>query len=628
MRVFEKNSNIFKLLSEAVSEGIIVINEEQLIVAANTRASAMFGYENEALVGEPLEVLIPQTYSKAHQTHVSGFYRKHEQRRMAEGRTLFGLRKNKDQFPLEVGLNPFVLYGNTYVLALVIDVTERKKIEESQKMKTAALEAALNGITITDALQEDNPIIYANTAFEKITGYAKEEILGRNCRFLQAGDHDQEAVKKMYGAIKEGKGCHVQLRNYKKDGTLFWNEVSINPIADESERITHYVGIQNDITERKMAEQEIGHLARIFDESLNEIYVFDAHTLQFINANYGAQKNTGYVMAECKKMTPLDLKPEFSEDKFRKLISPLLDGSMEKMDFETVHRRKDGTTYPVEVHLQISSLGDKQVIVAIILDISDRKDYTQKLEKTVERRTEQLKKALETEKELNDLKTKFLSLVSHEFKTPLSGILTSTILVGKYTEKDQQEKREKHLKTITGMVHHLTQILDDFLSMEQLEKGKEVYHHSEFSLSKLVNEVIYNANMLLKNGQRINYPQNIDDVSICQDEKIMALVLTNLLTNAVKYSQEDTEIDLKVDLMADKIIIHVKDQGIGIPEKDQKHIFDRYFRAENVLTTQGTGIGLNMIKAHVENLGGSIFFISKQNKGSTFTVELPLGKAP
>ena len=97
---------------------------------------------------------------------------------------------------------------------------------------------------------------------------------------------------------------------------------------------------------------------------------------------------------------------------------------------------------------------------------------------------------------------------------------------------------------------------------------------------------------------------------------------------AEELNQEDTEIDLKVDLMADKIIIHVKDQGIGIPEKDQKHIFDRYFRAENVLTTQGTGIGLNMIKAHVENLGGSIFFISKQNKGSTFTVELPLGKAP
>ncbi|MGB6151309.1 MAG: HAMP domain-containing sensor histidine kinase, partial [Pricia sp.] len=266
----------------------------------------------------------------------------------------------------------------------------------------------------------------------------------------------------------------------------------------------------------------------------------------------------------------------------------------------------------------------RQMVIAIILDISDRKNYTHKLEKTVEQRTEQLKKALETEKELNELKTKFLSLVSHEFKTPLSGILTSATLVGKYTKEDQQEKRDKHLKTIIGGVHHLNHILNDFLSMESLEKGKEVYRYSNFSLSKLVNKVIYNANMMLKSGQHINYPRNIDDVHINQEEKIADLVLTNLLNNAVKYSREDTEIDLKVDLMTDKIVFHIKDSGIGIPKKDQKYIFDRYFRAENVLTTQGTGIGLNIVKAHVENLGGKIGFKSTENKGSAFTVELPL----
>lgn len=624
MHVFEKNSNIFKLLSEAVSEGIIVINQEQVIVAANMRASSMFGYGDEELVGEPLEVLIPQTYRTVHRSHVSEFYKKHEQRRMAEGRSLSGIRKNKELFPLEVGLNPFSLYGNTYVLALVIDITERKKIEENQKMKTAALEAALNGVTITDALQKDNPIIYFNSAFEKLTGYAKEEILGKNCRFLQKNDTDQSGVREIRQAIQEGRGCNVQLRNYKMDGTLFWNQISISPVTDGSGRITHFVGIQDDITERKIAEQEIGHLAKIFDESLNEIYVFDAQSLYFINANYGAQKNTGYVLTECKKMTPLDIKPEFTETKFRKLIAPLLDGSRQKINFETLHRRKNGTTYPVEAHLQTSTLGDTQMIVAIILDISDRKNYTLKLEKTVERRTKQLKKALEKEKELNELKTKFVSLVSHEFKTPLSGIMTSATLVGKYTTKNQQEKRDKHLKTIIGSVNHLTHILDDFLSMEQLEKGKEIYRYTEFSLSKLVNEVVYNTNMMLKTGQRIQYPRNIDDISIHQDEKIMALALNNVLQNAVKYSREDTEIDLTINVSGDTIVFQIEDQGIGIPEQDQKNIFERYFRAENVLTIQGTGIGLNIVKSHVENLGGKIYFRSVENKGSIFTIELPL----
>ena len=225
---------------------------------------------------------------------------------------------------------------------------------------------------------------------------------------------------------------------------------------------------------------------------------------------------------------------------------------------------------------------------------------------------------------MNELKSKFLSLVSHEFKTPLSGILNAATLVGKYQREDQQDKREKHLKTIMGGVQHLTNILDDFLSIERMEKGKEVYYLTDFSLSKLVNEVVYNANMLLKNGQHINYPNNIEDVTIHQDQRIVALTLTNLLHNAIKYSPEDTEIDLKVELSNNKITFHIKDEGIGISKKEHKHIFDRYFRSENVLLTQGTGIGLNIVKTHLENLGGRIYFESVENQGSTFVVELPI----
>lgn len=141
----------------------------------------------------------------------------------------------------------------------------------------------------------------------------------------------------------------------------------------------------------------------------------------------------------------------------------------------------------------------------------------------------------------------------------------------------------------------------------------------------MVNEVVYNINMLLKSGQRINYPQNIDDVVIYQDEKIVNLILTNLLFNSVKYSSEDTEIDILLEIETNKMVLHIKDQGIGIPKRDQKHIFERYFRAENALLSQGTGIGLNIVKGHVDNLGGKVYFKSEFNKGSTFTVELPIG---
>ena len=296
--------------------------------------------------------------------------------------------------------------------------------------------------------------------------------------------------------------------------------------------------------------------------------------------------------------------------------------------------------------------------MALIVDISVRKQQEQekqklnvKLEKEVDRRTKDLKKAiskleklnikldkenkkrkkaeaetkiaLEKEMELNELKTKFLSLVSHEFKTPLSAILTSSLLLRKYKLTDQQPKRDKHIQTISDEVHYLDAILNDFLSLEKLDKGKVKYNFNTFNLSKVVNEVVYNANMLLKDGQQINYPENINGLSMYQDEKIVEIALSNLVNNAIKYSFENTLIDIEISQNDKLTVFKVKDNGIGIPLKDQKNIFNRYFRAENVLLTQGTGIGLNIVKDHLDNLDGKIYFESNENEGSTFTIELP-----
>jgi hypothetical protein len=129
---------------------------------------------------------------------------------------------------------------------------------------------------------------------------------------------------------------------------------------------------------------------------------------------------------------------------------------------------------------------------------------------------------------------------------------------------------------------------------------------------------------MFKNGQHINYPKNIDDISIYNDEKILDLVLGNLLNNAIKYSPENTIIDFNITSNIDGLVFEIKDSGIGIPLKDQKHIFERYFRAENALTNQGTGIGLNIIKGHLESLNGSILFQSIEDEGTTFIVKLPI----
>ena len=324
--------------------------------------------------------------------------------------------------------------------------------------------------------------------------------------------------------------------------------------------------------------------------------------------------------------------------------------------------KKDGSLFPVEAGLNPFTIEDEDYVMSLVIDITVRKEAQRQirelnaeLEKKIEIRTRELRKsvtdlkdlnldledeikrrkraekriknALQKEKELNELKTKFLSLVSHEFKTPLSGIMTSATLAEKYTREEQQEKREKHLVTIRNKVHYLNNILNDFLSIERLDSGRGQYKYSTFGLKRLINEVVYNANVTLKDGQEIIYPKDIEDVQLFMDEKILELILSNLLGNAIKYSPENTLIKFRVDFEGELIVFEVEDQGRGIPEKDQKHIFERYFRAENALLDEGTGIGLNIARTHLENLGGSIEFESKENVGTTFTIKVPMDKS-
>ncbi|WP_366140783.1 PAS domain S-box protein [uncultured Algibacter sp.] len=621
--MFQQDQEIFNILLEIVSEGVIIVDNHQKIMEVNTSAETIFGYPKSELINKELNLLLPSNYHTSHSAYFEKFIEKGKRRKMGEAKDLYGLKKDGTIFPIEAELNPFTIYNKVYVMALIRDVSEKKAIEKNLMLRTQALQSAKNGVIITDAQKHDNPIIYFNSAFQTLTGYSDAEILNHNCRFLQGNDRDQEPLKRLREAIKNGESCQATLRNYKKDGTMFWNDLYVFPITDSKGLVTNFIGIQNDVTLKKNSEEERHHFATIFNESLNEIYVFDTETLKFINVNYGAQKNIGYSLEELKNMTPLDIKPNDNRAEFRKTIDILLKKNVEKVEFETVHQRKNGTKYPVEVHLQLSNLGERNVFVAIILDITERKNYTTKLENKVEERTQQLKVALSKEKELNELKTKFLSLVSHEFKTPLSGILTSSQLLSKYQLTEHQEKRGKHLKIITDKVYFLNNILNDFLSIEKLETGKVNYKFGHFKLSKIVNEVVYNANMLLKEGQQIKYPENIDDLSLYQDEKIFQLIFFNLLHNAIKYSAEGSVIDLQIKQDKTLTTLTVKDEGIGIPEKDKKSIFERYYRAENVVNIQGTGIGLNIAKNHLENLGGSIYFESKENVGTIFTITFP-----
>ncbi|SNR34096.1 PAS domain S-box-containing protein [Lutibacter agarilyticus] len=234
----------------------------------------------------------------------------------------------------------------------------------------------------------------------------------------------------------------------------------------------------------------------------------------------------------------------------------------------------------------------------------------------------QLKKTLNKEKELNSLKTKFITLASHEFKTPLSAILSSTELMAKYANLLNTGKLNEHLQKVKMMVNRLNGMLDDLLTLENIETGQVSTNFSHFNYNDLIQEIIIATKPHLKKNQTINIEKS-DLKLIYHDFNILKIILTNLLYNAIKFSKENSEIFLKISSSKSNLHLSVKDSGIGIPKAEQGFIFTQFFRAKNAIYYPGTGIGLNIIKGYINRFKGDIKFTSVENEGSVFIIKLP-----
>lgn len=245
------------------------------------------------------------------------------------------------------------------------------------------------------------------------------------------------------------------------------------------------------------------------------------------------------------------------------------------------------------------------------------------LEDKVKRRTAALEASLDREKELNELKSAFVSMASHEFRTPLSTIKSSASLVDKYEELRDTENVQKHTGRIKSSVVHLTSILNDFLSLSKLEAGKIDYLPKEVNLYDYTHGIIEELQPLCIDGQHINHHHDGNGITVNIDPYIVKNVLNNLISNAVKYSPSGKDVDLTTSLTENVVNIEVKDHGIGIPLEEQNKMFQKFFRANNARDLKGTGLGLNIVKQYLDLAGGTIDFTSKENTGTTFTVRIP-----
>ncbi|MEM9896779.1 MAG: PAS domain-containing sensor histidine kinase [Bacteroidota bacterium] len=428
-------------------------------------------------------------------------------------------------------------------------------------------------------------------------------------------------------------------------------------------------------SEYLMSQKGLELLNNLFHSSGEGIMFFDQEG-KIATVNPRAEEMFGYTDAELhgqpvEVLIPMNIRTshvKFRQD-FMKNPTPRKMGT--GRDLKGL--RKDKSTFPLEVSLSYITHENETLIVAFITDITVRKkneeklenqriqlkNYTKELEQKVRERTSELEhmnlglqsqiqerklaenalkdsledlkeaekeilKSLSKERELGEMKSRFVSMASHEFRTPLTTILSSANLITKYV--DNEGARTRHVDRIKKSVRNLTSILNDFLSLEKLESGLQEVHLSEVDLQKLIREVKEDLSGMLKPDQEVLVFMESESMHLETDSQIAKNILLNLLSNAIKYSPEKAQIEIRIkDHIEDAsgIVIEVVDKGIGIPKEDQSFLFERFHRAQNATNIQGTGLGLHIVKKYTELLKGSITFESEEGKGSSFSVILP-----
>ncbi|MCX6290564.1 MAG: PAS domain-containing sensor histidine kinase [Bacteroidetes bacterium] len=565
-------------------------------------------------------------------------------------------------------------WAGTYVIIQYKNSIE--SVSLNQERLDAMFKYATEGIIISNAKGE---IVLANPRAEKQFGYEETRLKSTSIEALIpsrfAPNHGIHRKKFYHDPRARAMGKGIELFAKKKNGEEFPVEISLSTfkIKDELFVISFII----DITERKSNEATIQKVNSELKEKaaaiqkLNEDleHRVSQRTGELANANEALEESNRNLQQEVIERSRIEEALRDSERLFgtiahnfpngwivvldRNLRRVFIDGkelqaigvSKEDLVGKTLMEKEllpvnenvisrlqkvfewqsdnfdvtfeNGRMYSVNAVPLPDIKGFVKEILMVIQDVTE-----------IRNAENEIREALEKEKELNEMKSKFVSIASHEFRTPLSTILSSVSLVDKYDKPEDSEKRHKHIDRIKSSVKNLTEILNDFLSLEKLEVGKVEAHPDEIDLVHFSEDLREEMQTLAKHGQHIIYRHEGDVQTASLDKQLLKNILMNLLNNAIKYSPEEKNIELTTRINDQFVELSVKDYGVGIPEEDQEHLFERFFRAQNVTGIQGTGLGLNIVRRYIKLMHGTIEFSSHVNKGSTFIVKFPLEKKP
>ncbi|MBP7652685.1 PAS domain S-box protein [Candidatus Dependentiae bacterium] len=491
---------------------------------------------------------------------------------------------------------------------LQIETYENKLLINKLKLRDRAIEASNDGIIITDALN-DNAIIFVNKVFEKITGYASHEVLGKNPRFLQGKNTDSESLKIIRNAIKNNESITIELLNYKKDRSQYWNLLSIAPIKDENDITTNFVGTQSDISLLKENQLRINAILATATEAI--ITIYDNGTIELFNN--AAEKIFGYKAEEViGKSFKMLIPPEYADkhdnyiknyDAVKKIIGT---------SKEVKALRKNGEIFYAELSISEINLNNKITYTGILRDISDRKQFEKKLKEA--------KLIAET---ANQAKSAFLASISHEIRTPMNAIVSMSHFLEKTGLSQEQHE---FINVLKNSSENLLLIIEQILDISKLENIKIKLEPAPFEFREIIIKPVSILDVKFKEKKlkfEYDIDSNIPEILI-GDLLRLKQILMNILSNAIKFT-ETGFVRLEVKMIEKnsevcEVMFIVTDTGIGVPENMKTVIFDKFMQADISVSRKfgGTGLGLSITKELINMMSGNIWVEDNKPHGSIF----------
>jgi PAS domain S-box-containing protein len=508
------------------------------------------------------------------------------------------------------------------VLSSASDITSLRQYEKTVRESEKKFRDLFENSPLGNSIAGLEGSMYVNRSFCEMLGYSPEELNHKNWREITHPDDikPNELVLKM---LLDGKHDRYRFekRYFHRKGWLVWAEISIFLQRDEKGEPLYFITTINDITERKKLEIEKFRLLDIVDSSLNEIYIFNPESFKFEYVNRGALRNMGYSMKEMKNFTPLDITVDFDEERMKSSLAPLLTGKRKISILETIHRRKDGTCYPVEVHVQLYNKNESRLFFAYIYDITDRKaadeairKLNEELEERVVQRTEQLEAA---NKELEA----FSYSVSHDLRAPLRAIHSFTSILKNDFENQLGEEGGRICGIIEDSSVRMGNLIDDLLAFSRV--GRSRVNFSTVSMKGIVRKVFEEITGE-EDKKRITFRMS-NLANATGDSSLIRQAVTNLLSNAVKYSSKNDRpvITVQSESGQDEVIYSVTDNGVGFNMKYVDKLFNVFQRLHSDREFEGNGVGLAIVHRIVTMHGGRVWAESTPGVGSTFYFSLP-----